>query len=77
MNVSTKKTTLRSPDLNCPSCVPKIERKLQQLEGVADAEVHFSTGRIVVAHDPQQASTKDLVDAVGKAGYTAKVSAFW
>jgi copper chaperone CopZ len=56
--------------------VPKIERELRQLEGVTDAEVHFSTGRIVVAHDPQQASTKDLVDAIGKAGYTAKVSAF-
>ena len=76
MNLSNKKTTLRSQDLNCPSCVPKIERALKQLDGVSDASVHFSTGRIVVEHDPEKSSTKDIVEAIGKAGYTAKATAF-
>jgi copper chaperone CopZ len=76
MTPSTKKTTLRSQDLNCPSCVPKIESALKQLDGVSDATVHFNTGRIVVEHDPEKSSTKALVDEIGKAGYTAKVTAF-
>ena len=74
--VTTKTTTLRSQELSCPSCISKIERSLERLDGVDDAEVHFTTGRIVVKHDPAVAKPVDLVKAVGEAGYTAKVSAF-
>lgn len=73
---STKKTTLRAQDLNCPSCVKKIEKSLNALDGVENAEVHFNTGRIAVEHDPSRATTDDLVRAVADAGYTAKASAF-
>lgn len=76
MTATIKKTTLRSQDLNCPSCVAKIERELQRMDGVQSAKVHFNTGRIVVEHDPSQAPADELVEAVGRAGYTAKVSAF-
>ena len=76
MSTTLKKTTLRSPELNCPSCVSKIERELERLDGVANAEVHFSTGRIVVEHDPNRATTDALIQAIGRAGYAAKVSAF-
>ena len=71
-----KKTTLRSQDLNCPSCVPKIETKLTSIEGVSGAKVHFATGRIVVEHDREQVTTDDLVKAVEQVGYKAKASAF-
>lgn len=76
MSTTLKKTTLRSPELNCPSCVSKIERELKRLDGVANAEVHFSTGRIVVEHDPTRATADALVQAIARAGYAAKVSAF-
>ncbi|MHA2789421.1 heavy-metal-associated domain-containing protein [Corynebacterium sp. S7] len=70
-----KKTTLRSDEFTCPSCVTKIETKLNSLEGVEAAEVKFSSGRILVEHDPQQVSVRNLVDAVAEVGYTAKPSA--
>lgn len=73
---TTTTTTLRSQELSCPSCVAKIERALDRLNGVDEANVHFATGRIVVKHDPALATKDDLVRAVGDAGYTAKVSAF-
>lgn len=73
---TTKKTTLRAQDLNCPSCVAKIEKALGGLDGVEKAEVHFNTGRIAVEHDPQRAPVDALVKAVADAGYTAKASAF-
>lgn len=70
-----KKTTLRSDEFSCPSCVAKIENKLTGLDGVESAEVKFSSGRILVSHDPQKASVRDLVSAIADVGYTAKPSA--
>ncbi len=70
-----KKTTLRSDEFSCPSCVSKIETKLTGLAGVDKAEVKFSSGRILVEHDPEQVSVRELVDAVAAVGYTARPSA--
>lgn len=69
-------TLLRSRDLSCPSCVPKIEKALGALPGVAQAKVHFNTGRIEVRHDPAATQPGALVDAVRRAGYESGVSAF-
>lgn len=74
--VAMKKTTLRAQDLSCPSCVAKIEKALDILDGVEKVEVHFTTGRIAVEHDPQKAPVDLLVKAVADAGYVAKASAF-
>lgn len=68
-------TTLRSDEFSCPSCVTKIETKLNGLDGVDNAEVKFSSGRILVRHDPEKVSVRELVDAVAAVGYTAKPSA--
>jgi copper chaperone len=76
MTHTIKKTTLRSQDLNCPSCVPKIENTLNSIDGVQSATVHFATGRIVVEHDRDRVSGADLIEAVADAGYTAKASVF-
>jgi copper chaperone len=70
-----KNTTLRSDEFTCPSCIAKIETKLGGLDGVESAEVKFSSGRILVSHDPQKVSVRDLVDAVADVGYTARPSA--
>lgn len=73
---TNKKTTLRAEGFSCPSCVTKIEKQLDRLDGVTSSKVHFASSRIEVEHDPQVATTDDLVAAVKKAGYTAKPSAF-
>lgn len=70
------KTTLRSRELTCPSCVAKIEKALQNVQGVTAAKVFFNTGRIEVEHDPQAADREQLVKAVRAVGYEAQVSGF-
>ncbi|RLP23113.1 heavy-metal-associated domain-containing protein [Mesorhizobium sp. YM1C-6-2] len=70
------KTVLRSDELSCPSCVPKIEKALNALPGVEKATVRFNTGKIEVEHDPSQSSVEALVDAVRSTGYEARPSAF-
>ncbi len=69
-------TKLRSDELSCPSCVPKIEKALLALPGVTKAEVKFATGRIEVEHDPALSDVAALVNSIAKTGYTAKPSAF-
>lgn len=71
-----KTTLLRSQELTCPSCVSKIEKALDAVEGVETAKVHFATGRIEVKHDEERASVEALVKAVRSAGYDAKPAAF-
>lgn len=71
-----EKTTLRSQELSCPSCVEKIEKALKALEGVAEAKVHFNTGRIEVQHDSTRVSAEELVQTIRSVGYEAKVAAF-
>jgi len=73
---SITKTILRSDELSCPSCVPKIEKALRNLPGVEKAEVRFNTGKIEVEHDSDRSSVDALVEAVRGTGYEARPSAF-
>ena len=68
------KTTLRSQQLSCPSCVAKIEKALGAREGVKHAKVHFTTGRIEVEHDDQRIAAAELVKVVRAAGYESRIS---
>ncbi|MBN1666597.1 MAG: heavy-metal-associated domain-containing protein [Anaerolineales bacterium] len=70
------KTILRSKELTCPSCIVKIEKALQAVEGVELAKVYFNTGRIEVQHDAERVGGKELEQAIREVGYEAKVSAF-
>ncbi len=76
MTKTTIRTKLRSDELSCPSCVPKIEKALLALPGVEKAEVKFATGRIEVDHDPALSDVAALVETIAKTGYAAKPSAF-
>lgn len=70
------RTVLRSDELSCPSCVPKIEKALRSLPGVETAQVRFNSGKIEVEHDPAQTSVEALVEAVRQTGYEARPSVF-
>lgn len=73
---TTAKTVLRSDELSCPSCVPKIEKALRDLPGVETAAVRFNTGKIEVEHDPVLANVEALVQAIRGVGYEARPTAF-
>lgn len=73
---TSTRTILRAEGFSCPSCVNKIEKQVGRLAGVESVRVHFASSRVEVVHDPAKTSTDDLVAAIAKAGYTAKVSAF-
>ncbi|MGD2027000.1 MAG: heavy-metal-associated domain-containing protein [Anaerolineales bacterium] len=70
------KTVLRSKEFSCPSCVAKIEKALNAVDGVQEAKVHFNTGRIEVEHDLMKVGSDKLVQVVQSVGYKSKVSPF-
>jgi len=56
--------------MTCASCANRVERKLNQLDGV-EATVNYATEKAAVSYDPALASTADLLGAVEAAGYKA------
>jgi len=66
---SRKQVRLDLEGMTCASCVARIERKLNKLDGV-DASVNFATEQATV-HCDQSMSVADLVSAVEAAGYHA------
>ena len=55
--------------MTCASCVARIEKKLNKLDGVS-ASVNFATGKASVDY-AEDVSPDRLVAAVEQAGYTA------
>jgi Cu+-exporting ATPase len=64
-------TDLQLKGMSCASCAAKIERSLNDLDGV-QATVNFAVERAHVEHGPQ-VTEHDLIDAVEHTGYHAAV----
>ena len=68
--MSVQQLELPIQGMTCASCVARVEKKLNKLEGV-EANVNLATETATVAFDPERASPEALVDAVRSAGYDA------
>lgn len=64
--------TLPIEGMTCASCVGRVEKALKKVEGVQQANVNLATERAWVQGNAQVQSS-DLIQAVKKAGYTAKL----
>ncbi len=58
--------------MTCASCVNRIERFVNRVEGVADVSVNLATERARVAFDANRADLRVLHDAVRAAGYDVR-----
>lgn len=54
--------------MTCASCVNRIERYLNKVDGVAEASVNLATERAKVSFDGSKVAVDDLVGAVERAG---------
>lgn len=53
------KYTFSIKNIDCPNCAAKIERKIQGLKGVSEANLNFITETLIVEAD-ETVSLKDL-----------------
>ncbi|MEZ5073497.1 MAG: heavy metal translocating P-type ATPase [Solirubrobacterales bacterium] len=74
MRTETEKLELDVKGMTCASCANRVERKLNELEGV-EATVNFATERAAVSFAPGAVDTDDLLGAVARAGYEAALPA--
>jgi Cu+-exporting ATPase len=63
--------TLDIGGMTCASCVRRVEKALNRVDGVQLAEVNLATEVATVSYDPAAATLDSLTTAVGKAGYIA------
>ena len=65
---------LRVTGMTCGHCQAKVEKALKGINGVYTAIVDLPDGQAEIDFNDDQVTTEQLVAAVSKAGYGAKVA---
>lgn len=55
--------------LTCPSCIKKIETKLNKMTGVEEAKVMFNSSKVKTTFDESKISENELRDTIENLGY--------
>jgi Cu+-exporting ATPase len=71
---ASSRVRLSLQGMSCASCASRIERTLNELDGVA-ATVNYATEQATVDYHAGRTTVDDLLDAVESAGYRASVDA--
>lgn len=71
--VLEEKTQLDIIGMTCAACANRVERALKKIPGVVRAAVNLATETASVTYLPGQASAEQMIVAVKKAGYDAKI----
>jgi copper chaperone CopZ len=59
--------------MTCYTCTVAVEHGLKELEGVQEAKASVPDRMVTVSYDPQKVSVKQMVEAVNKTGYQARL----
>jgi len=65
-------TDFRITGMTCAACSARIEKKLNSLEGVSNANVNLTTERARVSFDPKIIKVTDMISAIQDLGYDAE-----
>ena len=68
-----KQISLAVSGMHCVSCARIIEKKLQKVAGVKEANVNFTAEKARIIFDGSKAETDDLIAAIVSAGYKATI----
>lgn len=65
------KETIRISGMSCAACAARVEKVLNNLEGIKNAAVNLAVEKAVVEYDKNIISIEDIIDAIKKLGYDA------
>ena len=68
-----RQISLAVSGMHCVSCAKIIEKKLQKVPGVKEANVNFTAEKARIIFDSSKANAEDLIGAVVSAGYKATI----
>ncbi len=57
--------------MTCTNCSSHVEKSVAKVEGVSNVNVNLMNSSMVVEYDENKTNSKDIIDAVVSAGYTA------
>ena len=72
MSAVNERVDLPIEGMTCASCANRIERRLNEVDGVS-ATVNYATERATVEYDPASVEPEQLLGAVEAAGYSAQL----
>nr|WP_145939475.1 heavy metal translocating P-type ATPase [Paenibacillus glacialis] len=67
--IATEQTSLEITGMTCAACANRIEKGLNKLEGVTEANVNFAMERATVTYDPNKINVAQMEQNVQKLGY--------
>ena len=67
-----EKVMMKLGGLTCPSCLTKIQKSVEAVDGTADVKVLFNAGKVKFALDPVKADPKVVQANIEKMGYTVQ-----
>ncbi|OAB36688.1 ATPase P [Paenibacillus macquariensis subsp. defensor] len=67
--LKTEQTSLDITGMTCAACANRIEKGLNKLEGVTEANVNFAMERATVTYDPNKINVTQMEQNVQKLGY--------
>ena len=71
--MSTDNITVNISDMTCTSCANRLQKALENSEGVESASVNFAVEKAYVGYDPEKTSKDALISTIQKAGYKGKI----
>ena len=66
-----KKVKLNIEGMHCTGCSTRLEKVLNNVDGVEDAKVSLEEKNADIKYDETQVSEKELIEAVEDAGFKA------
>ncbi len=70
--IHDKRLDMSIGGMSCASCVAKIEKRLQGLDGVIQASINFATERATILYRPERIGPETLKKAVEEIGYEVR-----
>ncbi len=69
-----KTINLKLIGISCASCVTKIEKSINNLNGIKKSVVNLATEKTTITYDPQVLKVRDIKEAIVSAGFESKVA---
>lgn len=64
-----EKVVMKLDGLTCPSCLAKIQKSVESIDGTDDVKVLFNAGKVKFTLDLARASPDDVQANIEKIGY--------
>lgn len=67
-----EKVMMKLGGLTCPSCLTKIQKSVENVNGTADVKVLFNAGKVKFTLDQTATSPETVQESIEKMGYTVQ-----